>query len=461
MAKDKKIRILVFLTLLFSLFVFFFRLGDRSLIEFDEGVYALVAKRMAQSSDFLTLRWQEGKAWFDKGPLYFWLTAPLLKIFGYSAFNVRFWSSFLGFLTVVSVFLIGITLADVYVGVIAASVLSATVGFVYYARLGMLDAPNAFFNTAAVWLLIKAQRNPKFLYPLSVIAAMGFLNRGFIAFLGPFAYLAYRLIFDRPFGRFGRDAVLACLLFVALTLPWHAVMFFLYRGDFLDTYFSHQMFRRFGQAIEGKGAPLFWYLDVVKTHFRVWFVLLGLFVPVIGYRLFKHDRIVWLISLWAGFTFAVFTLAQSKLIWYILPIYPPLALLVAYCLVLLLRKMGTTALFGVALLTIFVAALYDFRQRSRIYPPDFNGDLVRVVVKSNDYPGGGRLVVANLGFSVTSFYSRRVVRAVPLAELPGLLGENDLGVAFLSDLERVKGGQVFETLYQSGEVVLMAKSSSR
>ena len=205
---------LIIFSFAFAVFVFFFQLGKNSLIEFDEGIYALVARRMAESGDLLNLTWREDVPWFDKGPFYFWLTAPLLKVFGFEALPVRFWSAFLGLLTVAGVFLIGKKLMDDYAGVLAAVVLSSTIGFVYYARLGMLDVPNAFFNTMSVLFLIYSRENRKFLYLAAAVLGLGFLNRGFLVMLGSLSYLIYVLIFERGGLRVGKEAIIFLTVFL-------------------------------------------------------------------------------------------------------------------------------------------------------------------------------------------------------------------------------------------------------
>src|SRR3989339_816164 len=97
--------IFLFLSIIFSVVFTFYKLGDTHLIEFDEGIYGLVAKNILKSGDWVTLQWRLGSPWFDKGPLYLWLTAASIKVFGLTSFAVRFWSAIFGMFGCLSVYL--------------------------------------------------------------------------------------------------------------------------------------------------------------------------------------------------------------------------------------------------------------------------------------------------------------------------------------------------------------------
>lgn len=449
-------RALEAILLISSTLVFFLHLGRNSLIEYDEGIYALVSKRMFESGEMATLQWRKDLPWFDKGPLYFWLTAPLLKIWGYEALPIRFWSALLGLATVVCLYLIGRRLVDRWTGLLAAIILSSTVGFVYYARLGMLDVPNAFFNTVSVLLMMESRRRKIWIYWAAGVLGLGFLNRGLLVFLGPIAYLVYLLTTGwRP--RLSRGLTVSMIIFLAVVLPWHLTMVIRHGTDFLSTYFGHQMFSRFFNVIEGKGAPFFWYLTVVRTHFRVWTIPLILSLPLIVYRLFRGDCVIRLISIWVILTIAVFSLAQSKLIWYIMPIYPPLALLVAYCLRMVLGKLKRGVGFSV-ILTLMVAVWYLGSNWSRVLTLDFNRDLRLVVKESNRYSEPPVLLNAGQSFSVTAFYSRKEIKDIPVAELPEALRSGAQAIIGLKDFEGLTDPSfAYSILYRSGELVLLTK----
>src|SRR5688572_12282882 len=66
----------------------FWRLGLRSLEDWDEALYMQMCKEMVQTGNWLTLH-LDGKPWYDKPPLFFWATSLLYKLFGITEFTSR------------------------------------------------------------------------------------------------------------------------------------------------------------------------------------------------------------------------------------------------------------------------------------------------------------------------------------------------------------------------------------
>ena len=73
----------------------FYRLGVPPLKNWDEAIYAQVAKEITQSGDLLTLHWQHAD-WLEKPPLTFWIMAALFRVFGISEFSARAVSALAG-----------------------------------------------------------------------------------------------------------------------------------------------------------------------------------------------------------------------------------------------------------------------------------------------------------------------------------------------------------------------------
>ena len=95
-----KLRLAKFLIWLIPVLAFgvlaFWGLGTTQLIDWDEAIYAQVARNIAETGHFLTLQWYKGAPWFEKPPLYMWLTAPLISLLGNTSLAARFWSAVAG-----------------------------------------------------------------------------------------------------------------------------------------------------------------------------------------------------------------------------------------------------------------------------------------------------------------------------------------------------------------------------
>src|SRR5919107_1706872 len=68
--------------------VLFVKLGANSLAAWEEAIYAQVSKEMARGGDWLTPHWAY-RPWFEKPPLFMWLTALFYRLFGVDEFWAR------------------------------------------------------------------------------------------------------------------------------------------------------------------------------------------------------------------------------------------------------------------------------------------------------------------------------------------------------------------------------------
>src|SRR5918993_5233926 len=82
------------------------RLDARSLEDWDEAIYAQIAKEMLSSGDWLTLHWGY-EPFFEKPPFLMWSTATLFSLFGVSELTARAASALSGVGAVALVYAIG------------------------------------------------------------------------------------------------------------------------------------------------------------------------------------------------------------------------------------------------------------------------------------------------------------------------------------------------------------------
>ena len=453
----KPYQIYLIVSILFSLSVFFVKLGKSHLIEYDEAIYGLVAKNIIKTGDVFTLHWKLEQPWFDKGPLYLWLTALSLKVFGFNAFAVRFWSALFGFLSSLTVFFIGKKLYNYRVGFSASIILSSTVGYLYYARNGMLDVPNAFFNTASFYFLCLSLDDKKYLRMAAIFLGLGFLNRGFLSFFGLSAFLIFAFLRKRLKEFKPKDLAGLAMIFVLINLPWHAVETYRHGFNFWEVYLGHQTFLRFTQTIEGKAAPFFWYITVARTHLRFWYPGLILALIYISIKSFRRESSYFLLLLWWSSVFVGFTVARSKLIWYIMPLYPPSSLVIARFFYDLLEKFKWERLLPI--LVLAGGVIFNFQARDRILPPDFTYDQVKLIDYKNNLDPQADLLAINYSFSVSQFYSVGKVVPIPLPETKGFFDSLGYryGIITADDLSSLKYKDNYQVLYSSGSGVLISK----
>src|SRR5258708_7490783 len=87
--KSHKLDLLVVVLLSLTLPLFFYKLGQSSLVSFDEAWYAAISKNILIHQDFINLTFN-GMKYYDHPPLGFWFTAITFQLFGINEFWARF-----------------------------------------------------------------------------------------------------------------------------------------------------------------------------------------------------------------------------------------------------------------------------------------------------------------------------------------------------------------------------------
>jgi hypothetical protein len=316
--------------------LFFWRLGTTPLLETDEGRYAEIAREMLASGDFVTPH-LNGVIYFEKPPLHYWLTAAAMRILGLDELAARLWSALFGVLGVVLTYRLGREIGGTRAGLVGAAVLGTSPLYVTLGRVATIDMTVSLFITltlACFWFAHRSadDRARRVCWHVAFLAAaLAVLAKGLIGVVIPgavvFLYLLvtgqWRVLRQVPWVTGGG-------LFLVVAVPWH-VLAATRNPDFLWFYFIHEHVLRY--LTPGAGRPgAFWYFPAVIIGGCMPWAGLFLSMPRLvhwrqGRSFFtKHPDVTFLL-LWFGFVTLFFSASQSKLIPYILPALPPLAVL--------------------------------------------------------------------------------------------------------------------------------------
>lgn len=325
---------------------FFQYLSALPLIDPDEGRYAEIPREMLERGDLITPTLNYVK-YFEKPPLLYWINAASLKIFGLNEFGARFPSALCGLLTVLVLYVIARKLYGRRCALISALILGTSAGFVLQSRIILTDMLLTFCLTAALGaFIVAAQREgrrsralPWYLFYL--FCALATLAKGLIGIVFPAGIIFFYLLLGRRW-RLLSEMRLATglLLFLAVAAPWFVAVS-LRNPEFAYFFFIHEHFERFTSTVHGRYQPFWFFVPVLLGTMLPWvFFIPGALVK--GWRDRHHEdgQAGMYLLIWALLIFLFFSKSSSKLVPYILPVFPPLALLVGHRIDLVLDGRG-------------------------------------------------------------------------------------------------------------------------
>ena len=323
---------------------FFVSLGSGPLWAADEKTYSSMAYHMIKSGNYM-LPWSFGEPaiWAGKPPLLMWLMSLSYQAFGVNNFATRFWNPIFGALSLVAVFYLGKKLYNANVGFVSALVLGTFTTFFAFATHAMTDGPLIFFILASVYFLLSSQET-KNTTRNAVLSGLFFglalMTKQIEALLIPLIIIIYFALTKKSI-RFLFTKQFALFLGVALLVfaPYVVYMNFTYK-DFWDCYFVYSDVTRVVSPVEGHaGGYLFYFNYLATAENPLWIILLPFAVGLCAFNsVIKRHKADTLILVWIAVVLGVFTFAQTKLYWYILPALPPFAIAISSLLHQLSKK---------------------------------------------------------------------------------------------------------------------------
>ncbi|MFM7143073.1 MAG: phospholipid carrier-dependent glycosyltransferase [Alphaproteobacteria bacterium] len=318
-------------------FVYLSRLGGFPLQDPDEGRYAEIPREMVELDDWVTPRLDYVR-YFEKPPLLYWLTGACFQAFGQTEAAARLVPALSGIASVVATWAIGRSMLGARGGLLAAAMLATSPLFFVIAQFLLIDLLLVACMTAALgalWGAHVSARKESWAIAAALATALGVLAKGPVALVLVGAIALSFLLASRDWATLRsllRPAPLAA--FVLVAVPWFVVVS-LRNPEFPHAFFVREHFQRFtSDEVGHPEGPLF-YLPILLGGPLPWTLLLVL--AGLGERgrasfsAMRGDARLFC-GLWAAIVVLFFSAARSKLPTYVLPAFPPLALLGAAAL---------------------------------------------------------------------------------------------------------------------------------
>ncbi|MCY7381296.1 MAG: glycosyltransferase family 39 protein [Microcoleus sp. CAN_BIN18] len=313
--------------LLAAVLIFGLNLGGVALRDWDEGIAAQVSREIWGGK----LNWLyptiDSTPYLNKPPLVHWLIGLCFAIGGVSELTARLVPAMLTAASVPMLYAIGRELFPRRsIAIFSALVYLTLLPVVRHGRLAMLDGAVLCFLLASMWCLLRSRRDLRYALGAGIGFGLICLTKGVMLGLLLGAIGLIFLVWDTP-------RLLTCgYLWGGLaigTLPvagWYFAQWVNYGQEFINTNLVSQSFRRIGETVGNhKGPPWYYLLEILESAWP-WqlFYLQGLYLSWEN-RNFPGPKLV---LVWTGVYLLAISVMNTKLPWYVLPVYPAFALAV-------------------------------------------------------------------------------------------------------------------------------------
>ena len=308
----------------------FVKLGAPALFDPDEGRNAEKAREILLLHDWITPH-ENFAVVLDKPIFYYWLVAASYRAFGVSEWSARLPSALAGLGCVALIFFFARRFFGFWEGLWSSLILVTSLEFYLLARIVIFDMTLTFFTTLSLFSFFSALREEKsrrrtsWLGLMYVCLAAATLVKGPIGVVLPgIVALAYLLICRKLFLLRELGLHFGIPLFVALVAPWYYEVERLNPG-YLRYFFWEENFLRYLTPHFNRTQGWYYFFLVLAVGFLPW----TLWIPKALREAWRgrRDETMLFLLLWTVLPFIFFSFSSAKLPHYILPIFPPLALL--------------------------------------------------------------------------------------------------------------------------------------
>jgi 4-amino-4-deoxy-L-arabinose transferase-like glycosyltransferase len=309
-----------------ALVLFSINLGSLPLRDWDEGTVAQVAKEIYQTQG-ASLRWLFptlwGEPYLNKPPLIHNLIAVLYSLVGINEWTTRLPGAMLTAISVPLLYGLGREIFTTRLPAFFAALIYLTLlPVVRHGRLAMLDGAILCFGILTIGCVLRSRRDLRWALGVGLGLSLICLTKGMMGFLlGAIAFLF--LAWDTPrlltSMRFWLGLGVGCVPAIA----WYIAQWTYYGQQFTDAIFGQNL-QRIWDSVDSHRGPIWYYVLEILKYAWPWLIF-----SIYGFRLAWTER-NWswakLVLVWGSIYLAAISLMETKLPWYVMPIYPVLAL---------------------------------------------------------------------------------------------------------------------------------------
>lgn len=307
-------------------------------VDRDEGRYVVSSQRMAETGDFVDIRYQDEPRYLQPAGIY-WLQSLSVLAFDNPAHDsvwaYRIPSLLAALLALLLTGWIGARFLGRDAGLAAGVLLATCLSLNFEARIAKTDAVLlASIVTAQVALMrLYTEADAKRWIAALFWAALGvgLMIKGPIILIVIAATIAALVLWDRNIAWLARLRPLwGPLIMLGIALPWYVAIGVITDGTFYDRAVGQSMMDKVGNSQQGHSGPPGYHMALLLLMFWPGSLLVIRAVQTAWRQ--RAEPIVRFLICWAAPTWIIFEFVATKLPHYVLPTYPALACLGALTL---------------------------------------------------------------------------------------------------------------------------------
>ncbi len=260
------------LIILLGVFFFMPHLGRVHLFDWDEINFAESAREMLATGNFSIVQ-IDYKPFWEKPPLFFWLQALSMKVFGINEFAARFPNAIAGIVIMLVLFYTGKRFFDEKFGLyFALSYFGGWLPFIY-SQSGIIDPWfNLFMFLSVYFLLLRYTEQDRHslrnLVLSAVFASLATLTKGPVGVLIPALTYFFALLFYEGMRKMITVREIAVYLLTLLVVGggWFWMLILEGKSDIIVDFIRYQI-RLFATQDAGHGGPFFYHFLVLLVGY--------------------------------------------------------------------------------------------------------------------------------------------------------------------------------------------------
>lgn len=337
---NKRDRFYLILFMVFAI-TYIITLGAYPLLDLDETRYVTMARDMFQNHDYMTL-YMNGNYFFEKPPLFFWLENFSFWLFdSIDEISARFPVVFLSLLPFSLLYALSEKIKNKKFAFLNCAILLTSLEYILITKMAILDGVLTSLVTSSVlcyfYTFFVEDKNKKYFWWLTyVFSALAVLAKGIPGVAIPAIIIIASSIIFKTQKETLKNLPIGIVLFLLIALPWHILMLNKYGSLFFDEYIiKHHIARFLGSEIINRQEPVWFYAVTLLWGLFPWvFSLVFDFISKVKNKKFKIDlsnnynKFITLNIIAICSIFLFFTSSGTKLITYILPIFPFFAVII-------------------------------------------------------------------------------------------------------------------------------------